>query len=488
MPRGNLRLCASLALLFAHGCVSDDPIITPIANERVIRGRFIVVHAERDAAFCDRSTEEADDYIEQTSRFLGIEPRPIDYYLYGSTRFNCTVASRPGDIPPGVAAACALRSQRAVMTRQWFHQHEVAHVIAQGWGTDAPSIFEEGLATMLAYPRNVDEWSFVDRAARIEDNLDSWTFAAVAADERLRLYEASAEFLRFVLDRFGVATLRRWYESVDNLSSADHTREQFARATGISLDEALRQWRASPRVNSNQKHLRLVECAQPRVLTAFEDASLDGVAECRTYGLARTPTQRQQTTEIPRDDWYDVEMSSEATLVGSMDRCDAATDPWTVRSNGGATRSLLWMERGRAVFSIAPATMDARVRWSVRAATIPTDRCPTRTPIRAERSGSTAVFSAPIERWPYTRADRGDARAMSLHVFGGSSGLLRVSLVDRPAGAEITLCTEPCNGFEACAPLTPDAPHVIATNALFGTPIELRTTASSGVVTVLFQP
>ncbi len=486
ITRGRCVLLAVSMVMVGAGCVADDPTIAPIADERLLRGRWIVLHADRSAPVCEASIESADDFIERTSEWLGVEPRAIDYYLYSTTPFSCSFSARGEETSSG-AAACALRSRRAVMSRQWFHQHEVAHVIAQGWGTDAPALLEEGLATLLAYEHVHRAVPTVDRAARLEDYLDSWHFFAQPAAQRMALYDASAAFLRFVVDRFGVAALRRWYESVDNLSPPSDTRNQFARATGLSFEDALRQWRQEPATREDQKHPRLIECSRARSVTALADARFDGALACRGYGLNATPEQRDETIELSAAGWHSVELEANSGLTALLDSCVRASDPWTFRTSGDTTRGFVWLDPGRHQLSLSRERATERVRWAIAPVEMPADRCGLVPQLRLERSGALAPVSSDAAHWPVLSDALPGQRALALGVVGASSGVTYAQLVEAPPDATISLCTQTCRGFEACSELRAGQPLPFATSSLANTKIELRSTRPSGRVTVVFR-
>lgn len=469
-------------------CVSDEPELARIANERVLRGRWVTLHTESTVDVCESSVAVADAFVERVSDYLGVPPAPIDYYLYGSTFYSCRSAA---NADPRIAARggnCAFRSRRAVMASTFFNQHEVAHVIAQGWGGDAPALLEEGLATMIA--GSIPTTGAIEsRAARIEDNLDSYTFVAQPFDQYLQQYESMASFLRFVERRFGVAALRRWYSSVDNLTPARETREQFARATGVALDQVIADWRAQPNERTDASHLRLVECASASDVRALDRASFDGTFACRAYGYGASTGARSETVEVEQSGWYSLSIASDTTMTATVDDCAATGPLWTMDVSGGTAgnTSLVWLDRGRHLLEFTRLRTDSTLRWSVSSAAVSSARCVGAASV-LHSAGSSRIVGAP-DHWP--TVDPGDPTQRSLLVRVGpdrTTAASRVVVRHVSAENELTLCVLACDSARQCVSgVRADWTLPLIADASGARWLELRARAGTGVIEIAIQ-
>ncbi|MBL8680093.1 MAG: hypothetical protein JNK05_13040 [Myxococcales bacterium] len=463
--------------------------MSPIANERLLRGRWVTVHTEQNAVFCEGSLQFADEFVERASEYLGVAPRPVDYYLYRSTPYSCLSPARAGAGSPPLGGDCALRYQRVVMASNWLQQHELAHVVAQAWGEDAPAILEEGLATMLGSSASgVGET--IDRSARIEDNLDSNTFIAWPVAERLVLYRSTASFLRFVEARFGHDALRRWYSTVDNLMPPRETMDRFARATGASLSSALEEWRSEPAARTESASLRLVECSHATGVLSLDRASWDAPFSCRGFNVGASPSRRSETVEVERDGWYALDVASGTAVDVTIDACDAATPRWTLHTLGIAvgSRSILWLQRGRHQLDFVQRVASSdRLRWSLVPSSLSAARCDSNEREEIRTSLGSALFVAAPERWPITNPSDPTRRAVTLRIGPTGSAHYRTLFVRRAsASASLRVCTTACDEPQ-CVELREGGSVLLRPNVHGEVWVELDARADAGIVQIAFE-
>lgn len=376
------------------------------------------------------------------------------------------------------------------MTSEWVQQHELAHVVAQAWGEDAPAILEEGLATMLGGLGAVVSET-IDRTARIEDNLDSNTFFGRPVFEKLVLYQSTASFLRFVEARFGRDALRRWYSAVDNLTPSHETTERFARATGASLASVLADWRAAPDARSESASLRLVECSRATGVIPLSRASWDSRFSCRGISTEATLARRSETVEVEQDGWYALDVGSGTLVDVAIDACDAATPRMTFSALGLAvgSRSIIWLQRGlHQLDFVQRVASSERLRWSLSPSSLSATRCDPNEREELRASFGSSLFVSSPEHWPIANPSDPMRRSASIRVGPtGAAAAFRTLLLRRaPPNTALRVCSNACDERQ-CSELREGGSVLLRPNARGEVWVELDARADVGVVQIAIQ-
>jgi len=132
--------------------------------------------------------------------------------------------------------------------------HEVVHVCAGQWGSPV-ALFLEGLA--VAHQTNppandfVVKWNKVpihDSARQFRRQGTLIPIAQIAETPAFRArddhitYPESGSFVRFLIDRDGIAKMRALYGAMGNAASTATVRAAFLHVYGYTLDEAEARW------------------------------------------------------------------------------------------------------------------------------------------------------------------------------------------------------------------------------------------------------
>jgi len=122
-------------------------------------------------------------------------------------------------------------------------RHELAHLFAARWNSQAPPLLGEGLAVWLqgtnqGEPIDAMAWPWIgEPGLGLQGLLDEGFF--FAEQRRHTCYLLAGSFTGFLLRRYGQKAYRRLYAR----ASRRNFGRELHRCMGVSLDEAERQWR-----------------------------------------------------------------------------------------------------------------------------------------------------------------------------------------------------------------------------------------------------
>lgn len=281
----------------------DDAVVT--------RGRHIVLYSDPAIPVCPESLAVADRFVEDTAAMLGVEPRPIDYYLF--------------DGPTGCGygqygtASCAMSG--TVYANAWPHYHELVHAVDD---SHPPALFIEGLAEALSIPSS-DARRDPPPRQRASLPLESSSFRAGSPYEN---YRVAGDFIRYLVERFGAVRYRRFARSVASLSDAMTTRRAFDNVFDVALDDVIAAWRvADPAASTVTVPIDLAACADPIAPVGDETWVVDDAPpELCASGITENGTLYAQTSrrygfEVTEPGLFAVHVIGEGTRRGQVRSC-----------------------------------------------------------------------------------------------------------------------------------------------------------------------
>lgn len=293
------------ALLSLAGCVPE------LGDAVVIQGRHVTVHADPAIPVCEEAVAIADRFVEDLAESLGVKPPAIDYYLFdgetgcGTNQYAMSSCEINGD----------------VYANAWIHFHELAHAVDT---THPPALFVEGFAEANSWPA---------KAARNQPPppgdvplpLESIEFRA---GDLHRNYWLGGSFVRYLLERFGIARYRSFAQSLVSLSDRLTIARAFEQVFDVPLDEVVASWRATdPAASTLTLPIDLVECGDPMPPIGPETwgmASLEP-ARCKSGQTARGTVYSQPVHrygfEVHEPGMFVIELSSTTSTGGAVWSC-----------------------------------------------------------------------------------------------------------------------------------------------------------------------
>ena len=145
----------------------------------------------------------------------------------------------------------------------WFAEgHECIHSLVVNLIGHPPALFNEGIAVALApqpiYGHGVFQpvptWSGVeldviaadlkqaDEIPPLDDILNSFGFFTYDTN---KTYPMAGSFVSYLIQNYGIDTLKEFFVSVEFLTADNETKEAFENAYGISVDEAWEAWKTN---------------------------------------------------------------------------------------------------------------------------------------------------------------------------------------------------------------------------------------------------
>lgn len=240
-----MKVALSL-LLLATGCA--EPPTPPV---RLTTEHF-VIHS--DSEVCAGLGEWYERTYEAWSTFLGVtlpSHRKIKIVQYAERIYvECVCGGPP-------ATGCT--DGNTVWSLSTYDQHEVAHVLAGRLGRP-PAVFEEGLAVALGCSQYLGGHT-IERPADITEWIVNDAFEEGSRAEVFARYEPSADFVSYVLARFGREAFLALYAALPHSPSREELRAVFSSTMGTELDEVVAGWVSSPSRSMRDICSPLTECS-----------------------------------------------------------------------------------------------------------------------------------------------------------------------------------------------------------------------------------
>jgi len=249
-----MRAVGCLLLCATAGC--GDEASQPLRLE----SEHFRYYADEDLPVCRTLLDRMEEHYAAVTPWLGVtlgRGEKIDYHRFGDAdslgETGCEYDD--GTVPAGCADGLRIVTTRPLET------HELVHAYASLLGR-APSLLEEGLATMLGGIGAAGP--VVDASFPIESFFESERFQALEPEPKAEAYGPAAGFSRFLVDRYGREAYLDFYASLAHSASAAEIETAFESSFAEPLAVALEAWRAErPLVESVSTYLYLAECASP---------------------------------------------------------------------------------------------------------------------------------------------------------------------------------------------------------------------------------
>jgi hypothetical protein len=332
-------------LCLLAGCLPE------LDNAVVVRGRHVNVYADPAIPVCKRAIAIADRYVEDTAALLAIPPPSVDYFLFDGPT-NCA----SGDY---TNVSCVIGGD--VFANAWVHFHELAHAVDDSF---PPALFAEGFAEALSIPSNAARSIGVTRAtARLE--LESTAFRA---GDPLTNYRVAGDFVRYLLERFGVIRYRAFARSLLSLSDEITIRRAFERAYRVSLEQVIADWRATDPASSTLViPADVVECHDPVPPVGFETWGDDDVEpdECTSgvseHGTVYAQQSRRYGFEVNAPGLFQIQVEGAGAGRGEVRSCvDGAIHGYDMATS--ATRfTTLPLRAGRHAIQLVEGARSWRI-------------------------------------------------------------------------------------------------------------------------------
>ncbi len=449
MPR---RLALALTLLAS--CTpapgwSDEP--------PDLRTRHLEIYLHDGAEVCAPRLADADDFVDALASYLGVEAPPIQYHVYpsgsrvpgcGEADVGCTVALTRADGSLGAR----------IDASSFFLYHEAVHALAARLG-DAPAFLSEGLAVALTPQPPYYRYEGPRELAGVLTS-DAW----YGQPQPAVLYERAGDFVRFVIERSGIAAVVAWYEASDDADDEAAIRGAFEAATGEPLEDALATWSDGPRVPNTiaSELVGVPQCASEGL--SLEGGVLEGASEvpaCAPLGAPRFASRARVAIEIPAEGVYLLELGAPGVSIavhacetGEL-RVDRAFDA------SPQDRVLLELSAGRHVLALTSASEGTAVAAPWRLSRIAGDAssCAAPPALTLTPDHPRALLVGDPRGWPAWDVER---RAAALEVTASERGTLTMTS-GMWCDACDAACTEGSVAVEAgsvtiARPLAPESP------------------------------
>lgn len=270
----SLRLAtALLATATATACGQRAPL-----PDQVTTTKWMKYHHWPDEPPCRDALDHLDAMIDFIAGHFAIRPGPIDYYKYRpEERALVSAFCQHG------ASACA--EGKVAYTRAWSHDHEVVHTVLDQIG-NPPQLFVEGIAVIMGCGTSGYAGMPVDPATPLERLVSSDAWDTDYPLNGGANYAAAGSFTRWLLDHHGAAAFIDFYARAPH-HGGDKALDTFASAFGVTLGDALAQWRASnPPPVGSQCLLGADPCSAAPPLDPSREESLTRELSCVPMALA----------------------------------------------------------------------------------------------------------------------------------------------------------------------------------------------------------
>ena len=432
-----------MALVLVSSAACGFPSID---GEVVTRGRHLTLHADPALPVCASTIADADTFLELAVAYLGAAPAPdVDYFLHDGHPDGC----RLFDDGP---VACT--HYETIHTSSWIHHHELVHTVIRDWGRP-PAFLLEGLAEGLGsrYPQLTLE----DRATA-ELPLESTAF--FAGPDVGRNYQVAADFVVYLLRRFGPEVYHRLARELGYLSDELTTRLVFRDIAGVSLEDVIADWRSTPPSLAHDLPLDLVGCAAAVIDPGAPESWLaTEPAECKIGASARGTVLDQpvhHTIDVPREGLYVAHVGGAepgtSTELSISDCVHHDAQLAIVASPTNQAFELGVLGSGRHALEVRASrtgvAVGGVVDWGVAGLGVQSATCEGAPAFTAPSGPWVLTFASERTRWPtgatgpesWVRLDLPpEDTTLSLAVFGLEPGA--------------TICSGSCDALASCVPV-----------------------------------
>ncbi|MDI1481694.1 hypothetical protein [Polyangium sp. y55x31] len=216
---------------------------------------------------CDGTAQWLERYYSANAKFLGATLPPGERIQYYYAR------SKEGLSRCGTVGAAGCADGTTIYSFNPVHPHEIVHANASLMG-QAPALFMEGLADVLGCLNTLDSQGPLDTSDPIETLVETEAFYGWVAANGFGVYNASASFVRFLIDKFGSSRFLSFYARAPQHGSRQEIDAVFQAEFGVRLDEAFSGWRTEPPQYLGDLCLRLMDCDPSMPSLTDTDATL----------------------------------------------------------------------------------------------------------------------------------------------------------------------------------------------------------------------
>jgi hypothetical protein len=257
LPGFAIRLSAFCALFTGYGCVQVPDLPLCAQSDHVI------LHTDRNDVNCDLAEEWLLNWMEPSlsalARTLGIpaSQRPaVKTFVFSSIEDMWRYCRRP-------ATGCfgEYKGERHVLGTDFHMPHEFVHAFASVVGSP-PKFLQEGLAEVLgeeglAYGQRT-EHDFDVMSAIV--NFGNWS-----ANERFGAYSSAGVFVRFLIDRYGMADFMRLYGSLPEDANEAQVEETFHVVFGEDVYDVIALFRERQLSMFGGAAIHIAQCEMPEL-------------------------------------------------------------------------------------------------------------------------------------------------------------------------------------------------------------------------------
>lgn len=304
---------AGLILLAAPACGPDTDF--PEVGELQYEGEYVDVYASPGTTICEGSFAEIDRFSHELRLYAEQTNVP---WMREKFRYNWLTGEEwssfmPCDPQQEACLKPANADHPSAIYARGLYLHEVVHAI-YGPAYYAHPIFAEGLAIIMADGIGVDAPFDKISLSVLHQEVDD----VLSLSE----YSASAFTTRVLLDHFGSAALQAMASTRNNTSFPDL--ERVLGAHGLPIEDIDRRLINTPTCELAGMRLNLPECTGSEVEWSTLSRSLSQSLSCNhknTHGPVRGGVYRTISFTVPERDIYEVSISGDNSVTGTMGRC-----------------------------------------------------------------------------------------------------------------------------------------------------------------------
>lgn len=230
------------AALAVAGALSSTLSCAPEPSTRWL-GHYLHFVTDLDVPICEGTFHRQERLVELlAAEFGAVIDTPVWFELTtpDDAHERCESES---------AFGCYRHRREKIYSSLPYHPHEIVHAVAAAAAWTGPTAFTEGLAEAYSH------------GAR--SGTDRLPVAEVLADFQLTRdhYYTMALFVRFLLERHGVAAFGAFMRATEFEDDVDMFAPSFAAVFAEPLEAAIAAFEAYPTCQAWQNHVALMECA-----------------------------------------------------------------------------------------------------------------------------------------------------------------------------------------------------------------------------------